>query len=154
VTLDKTLSIKWLGWEWGITVAAGSLSIGIFWEGGVTLRLPCVRLWVETDDSYTWQWCWQLYRMSIWKTEFRLECGLNDWAVGIECFEFNDFSLHCGPFSIEIETDKGFAHDDEIPIIRFFVPPRTYIHPYPIRCRCCPPKNRLQCDDVTDFADD
>jgi len=163
VRLTKDFTVTAFGWKVGVSVAPGWLSVGIFWEVSpicFALALPFLHLWVEQSESDLskgpWQWGWSLARLTIWKTEFRLDLDLNDWTVGVGCAELNDFSVHLGPFNVQIETDKFFAEGfpPGVPTLRLFFPPGRSVIPWPPRCRCCPPSDRLQCDDVTDFADD
>ena len=161
--LAKDFTFAAFGWELGASVAPGWLSVGVFWEVSpvsLTLELPFVHLWIEPPEKDKpgdpWQWCWSVARLTIWKTEFRLDLDLNYWSIGLSCVDLDDFSIHLGPFNVQIETDKGFGEDfpPGVPTLRLFFPPGHSISPWPPRCRCCPPRDRLQCDDVTDFADD
>jgi hypothetical protein len=92
----------------------------------------------------------------VGKTEFRLDLDLNDWTVGLACDDFRDFSLHLGPLNIQIETNKGFNGDfpPGVPTLRILFPPGCSLRPWPPRCSCYPPCDRLQCDDGTDFAEE
>lgn len=120
--------------------------LGVWWEKSplsAELVLPFISLSIEGAENTRppWQWGWSLFRLTFWKTEFRLDFDLNIWAIGLNCLHLDDFSVHLGPLNVQIETNKFFVHDDNVPIKRFFVPPRTYIHPRPVRCRCCSPRN-------------
>ncbi len=161
--LDIDFTFTAFGWEIGASVAPGWLSVGIFWEvrpACFAIARPFLHLWTEQPEGdfsgTSWQWGWSLARLTIWKTEFRLDLDLNDWTIGIACAELDDFSVHLGPFNIQIETNKFFAESfpPGVPTLRLFFPPGHSVRPWPPRCRCCPPSDRLQCDDVTDFAND
>ena len=150
-------------WEIGLSVAPLLLSLGFAFDSepaSLSLALPFVHLWFEhigSDPTASpWTWAWMLFRLTIWTTEFRIECALNDWRVGIECAEFDDCSMHFGPITVQIETDKSYNRDmsSAVPTKRLVFPRGTPIWPATARCRCCAPLDRRQCDMVTDYADE
>jgi hypothetical protein len=158
----KDFSLIIFSWAFCASLSPGWLSVGLSWETATlsfALELPFVRLWAERDDDdwskNSWRWSWSLLRLTVWKTEHRLDLDLNDWSIGLACIELDDFSLHLGPLNIQIETDKFFADEfpPGVPTLGLFFPRGHSIRPWPPRCRYCPPSDRLQCDDVTDFAD-
>jgi hypothetical protein len=162
--LAKDFPFTALGWTFGVSVAPGWLSIGASWEvapASFALALPLVHLSIERIESdwcsgASWRWGWTLARLTVRKTEFRLDLDLNDWRIGLACVEFDDFSVHLGPFNVQIEAKKFFADDfpPGVPTLRLLFPRGQSVRPWPPRCRCCLPCDCAKCDDVTDFADD
>jgi hypothetical protein len=158
----KEGSFTAFGRRFGVSVSPGWLSIGVWWETApiaFALALPFLRLWLEhgahEGSKGSWRWGWSLARLIIWKTEFRLDIDLNDWTMGLARSEFDDFSVHFGPFNVQIETNKFFAENwfPGVPTLRLFCAPGHSVMPWPPRCRCSPPRDHSQCEDVTDFPD-
>lgn len=128
------------------------LRFGIYWDDeDWSLLLPFITLTLHRKTNAISR-SWSIARVTVWKTEFRLDVDLNFWMIGIQG-ALDDFGLYLGPFNIQVETGKGWNWDDELPIYRFFKPQGYAIHAYPYQCRCCPPVNRRRCDDVTDWAE-
>jgi hypothetical protein len=142
ISFDLRLSF----WDW---------TAGIDWDlDHFGIGLPFMSFSIEWPSDGAWQWAWSFARLTIWKTEFRLDLDLNIWFLGVYLGDWRDFGIYLGPLNIQIETGKGFDEDfpPGVPVRRLFFPPGYSIRPWPPRCRCCPPPNRLQCDDVTDFV--
>lgn len=132
-------------WGWTVTAmfAPLCLSAGIFWEiapYSCSISVPFVSLSIEQieydSSKECWQWCWSLARLIIWKTEFRLDLDLNYWEIGLNCVQFDDFSIHLGPFNVQIETGKFFALDDadDPPTLRLWFPKGHVIRTWPKKC--------------------
>jgi len=82
--LSTDFTFTAFGWEAGVSVAPGWLSAGIFWEvrpACVAIALPFIHLWAEQPEgdgsAASWQWGWSLVRLTVWKTEFRLDLVLH-----------------------------------------------------------------------------
>jgi len=119
------------GWTFGIGCSPGWLMFDFGWETSpptIGLTLPFLNFWIERDDTdyrvKPWQWGWSLFRLTIWKTEFRLDVDLNLWGIGITCLEIDDFGIYFGPLNIQIETNKMFdVAFPDVPTLRLFFPP-------------------------------
>jgi hypothetical protein len=153
--------IEWTvnGWTIELSLSSKWLAVGVSWETGpfqFTLGLPFITLSVESSNEggEPWQWNGSLARLIIWRTEFRLDLDPNIWLIGVMIGSLDDFGVYLGPINLQVETDKGFneAFPPGVPTLRLLFPPGYSLRPWPPRCRCCPPRDRLQCDDVTDFA--
>jgi hypothetical protein len=142
-----TARFDWSLWAW---------TAGIYWDmDHVSIGVPFLSFCLEWPSDNAWPWTWSLARLTIWKTEFRLGFSLNQWLLGITLSQWRDFGIYFGPLDIQIETDNGFNEEfpPGVPVWRLFFPPGYSIRPWPPRCRCCPPRDKLQCDDVTDFVE-
>jgi hypothetical protein len=158
MSLTREFSI--FGWTIGVSLSTDCLMIGLAWEVAPVsfyLSLPFFRLSLERNESDhlddSWRWGWSLARLTVLKTEFRLDLDLNIWAIGLSCPALDDFAVHLGPLNIQIETDKGYAGNFPlgVPVLRVLFLRGVSIRSWPPQCRCCPPRDRLQCDDMTDF---
>jgi hypothetical protein len=68
----------------------------------------------ERDGGNYWQWEWTIVRVVIGKQEIRTDLALNNWGVGFVLHETDDWSIHLGPFDIELEYGKLYDLDDEL----------------------------------------
>jgi hypothetical protein len=133
-------------WTIGASVSPGSLMVGVAWETAPLsfyLTLPFLRFWIErreSDRDEAWPWGWSLFRLTVWKTECRLDLDLHIWQFGLCVIEPADFGLYTGPFNIQIETNKGYAtgFPPGVPTLRLFFPPDRSVQPWPPRCDCDP----------------
>jgi hypothetical protein len=143
----KELSFTMFGWTVGAGFSPGWLLFEIAWETsppGIFLTVPLMCFWIEraeTDYSKEpWSFGWSLLRLSISKTEFRLDLDLNIWGIGLTCFEIDDCGIYLGPLNIQIETGKMFDVEfpPGVPTLRLFFPPDRSVQPWPPRCDCHP----------------
>jgi hypothetical protein len=152
MTLRKEFSFTAFGWTVGVGFSPGWLLFEVAWETsprGYFLTLPLLCFWLEraqTDSgNEPWSWGWSLWRLTIWKTEFRLDLDLNIWGIGLTCVEFGDLGIYIGPFNIQVETGKGFGVDfpPGVPTLRLFFPEARSVQPWPPRCDCDPSVNEV-----------
>jgi hypothetical protein len=158
--LTREFSVS--GWTIGAGFSPGCLMVGIAWEvspPGFFLSLPLLHFWLEhaeTDyDRDPWSWCWSLFRLTIRKTELRLDLDLNDCAIGLSLPAIDDFAFHFGPLNVQIETDKMYDVDflPEVPTLRLFFPPGRSVQTWPPRFDCGFGSEPSEGDDVIDPAD-
>ena len=163
MSLRKEISFTKFGWIVGADFSPGWLLLGVAWEmspPGLFLTIPFLCFWIERAENLqraqSWLWGWSVLRLTVWKTEFRLDVDLNIWRLGVSCVEFNDSAVYVGPFNIQVETDKMYDVDfpPGVPTIRLFFPLHRSIRQWPPRCECDPSGNRSKSDEETDVADD
>jgi|ERR1700679_2739543 hypothetical protein len=88
---NREISI--VGWTLGVIVSPGTLMVGLAWETAPVsfyLTLPFLRFWIErpeTDLDESWPWGWSLFRLTDWRTEFRLDLDLHIWQFGLEAVQ-------------------------------------------------------------------
>jgi hypothetical protein len=161
MSLRKEISFAAWGWTVGAAFWPGWLLFEVAWETlppGLFLTLPLLCFWVErAETNYhnePWSWGWSLLRLTIRKTEFRLDLDLNIWGIGLTCVEFDDLGIYGGPLNIQIETGKMFDVDfpPGVPILRLFFPADRAVRPWPPRCDCEPPNHDEDGDDMSDPA--
>lgn len=137
------------GWEITARLAPGFWTLGAYWHTrpvAATVRLPFLHIGIARADpacaTDAGDWGWSLFRVTAWKTEFRLDIDLDDWAVGLECTKIDDFSVHLGPLNVQIETGKFYdlAFPPGVPVLRLFFPGGQTVQPWPLRCH--PPLRR------------
>jgi hypothetical protein len=143
MSFRKDISVTVVGWNLGVGFSPGWLLFQAAWETsppGFFLTLPFLSFWVERDhtefQNEPWQWGWSMLRLTIWKTEFRLDLDLNIWGIGVSCVELDDLGIYAGPFNVQIETGKGFDVDFPagVPTLRLFFPADRSVQPWPPRC--------------------
>ena len=156
MSLRREISATIFGWILGATVSPGWLAFEIAWEVSplsLTVSVPFLSLWVEraeTDyNKAPWAWNWSLLRLTVWKTEFRLDLGLNIRGLGVTCLKLDDLGIYVGPFNVQIETGKGYDVDFPagLPTLRLFFPGDRSVQPWPPRCDCDPPGADIDGDD-------
>ncbi len=119
------------GWKLGLTICPGIWMVGLWWDGnpiGFAVRLPCVLICSEHEGGRYWPWEWTILRVVVAKQEFRVDLALNDWGLGIEIHQTDDWSIHVGP--IDIECEYGKFYDDDFHMkpaahLRLFSKPRV-----------------------------
>jgi hypothetical protein len=162
MSVRKELSFTMFGWTVGAGFSPGWLMLEAAWETsppGFFLTIPFLCLWTERVEAdpheEPWPWGWSLLRMTIWKTEFRLDLDLNIWGIGLTCVEFDDLGIYVGPFNVQIETNKMFDVDfpPGVPTLRVAFPPDRSVQPWPPRCDCDPSGHGLEGDDEIDAPD-
>jgi hypothetical protein len=148
MTLRKDLSFTVFGWTVGVGFSPGWLLFEVAWETsppGFFLTLPLLCFWVERAridySNEPWSWGWSLLRVTIRKTEFRLDFDPNIWVIGLTCVEFDDLGIYVGPINLQIETGKGFGVDfpPGVPTLRLLFPADRSVQQWPPRCECAPP---------------
>jgi hypothetical protein len=74
-------------------------------------------------------------RLTIWKTEFRLDLDLNIWGLEVTCVELDDLGIYVGPLNIQVETDKMFDVNfpPGVPTLRVFFPADRSVQRWPPR---------------------
>jgi hypothetical protein len=151
MSLGKELSVTLFGWTVGAAFSLGWLLFEIAWESsppGIFLTFPLTCFWIEkAETNYSkkpWAFGWSLLRVTVWKTELRLDVDLNIWGIGLTCVELDDCGIYVGPLNIQIETDKMFDVDfpPGVPTLRLFFPPGRSVQPWPPRCECDASKDR------------
>jgi hypothetical protein len=159
--LRKEISFTKFGWTVGVDFSPGWLLLEVAWELsplGLFLAVPFLLFWIERAEqsqrARPWQWSWSVLRLTVWKTEFRLDVDLHIWGLGISCVERADSAVHVGPFNVQIETDKTYDVDFPpwVPTLRLFFPSNRSIQPWPPRCECDTSKDRSKGDVDTDVA--
>jgi hypothetical protein len=147
MSFRKELSYTAYGWTVGAALSPGWLLVQVAWETsppGMFLTLPLVCFWVEkAETNYSkkpWSYGWSILRVTVWKTEFRLDVDLNIWGFGVSCVEQDDCGIYVGPLNIQIETDKMFDVNfpPGIPTLRLFFPADRSVQPWPPGCDCDP----------------
>jgi hypothetical protein len=161
MSLRKEFSFTMLGWTVGARFSPDWWLFEVAWETsppGLFLTLPLLCFWGERAEtnycSAPWLWGWGLLRLTIWKTEFRLDLDLNIWGLGVTCVEFDDLGIYVGPLNLQIETGKMFDVDfpPSVPTLRLLFPADRSVQPWPPRCDCEPPEFDEEGDDMSDPA--
>ena len=114
---ERCFEWKASGWTLGITLCPGVWCLGVWWDGdpySFYVTLPFMHLWCARDGGNYWQWEWTILRVVIGKQEIRTDLALNNWGVGFVMHETDDWSIHLGPFDIELEYGKLYDLDDEL----------------------------------------
>jgi hypothetical protein len=156
-----TRELSAFGWTIGASFSPGWLTVGFAWEAsppGFFVAAPLAHFWIERSetDHDKEPWCWD-GRWSGWRSG-KSNSGLT-WTLttlpSVSCPALDHFAIDVGPLNVQIETNKMYDVDfpPGIPTLRVFFPPGASVTSWPPRCRCCPPRDQLQCDDVTDLAD-
>jgi hypothetical protein len=135
--LRKELSLTSLGWNVGAAFSPVWLAFEVAWETsppGLFLTIPLQCLRVEgavVDGNEAWSWGRIQLRLTMCKTEFRLDIDLNISGGGVICIEFDDCAIYVGPFNVQIETNKMFDVDFPpcVPRLRSFFPPGRSVQP-------------------------
>jgi len=138
------------GWNLGAKFSLSRLMLGLAWETAplsVYLALPFIGVSVERDDRHSdgaWPWCWSLCRLTVRKTEFRLDLDLHIWQLGLNIPDAVDFALYIGPLNIQIETGKGYRWNCPpcLPTLRLLFPRSEAVIE-------CPGKCRIRCGDAS-----
>jgi hypothetical protein len=147
MSFRKGFSVTLFGWTVGAAFSPGWLMFELAWEvspASLILTVPFFCFSVErfqTDyDFDPLPWGWSLLRLTIWKTEFRLDLDLNIWGLGVTCVELDDLGVYVGPFNIQIETGKMYNVNfpPGVPTMRVFFPADRSVEPWPPRCDCDP----------------
>jgi len=147
MNLRKEISFTIFGWTLGAEFSPGWLLFEGAWETsppGFSIIVPLLCLWIERSETdynkQPWSWGWSLLRLTIWKTEFRLDLDLNIWALGVTCVELDDLGVYVGPLNIQVETGKMYNVNfpPGVPTLRVFFPANRSVEPWPPRCDCDP----------------
>jgi hypothetical protein len=143
----KEFSFTAFGWTVGAAFCPGWLLFQFAWETSPPsffLTIPLLCLWVErAETNYRiepWSWGWSLLRLTIWRTEFRLDVDLSLWGLGFTCVEFDDCGIYLGPLNVQVETDKMYDVDfpPGVPTLRLFFPADRSVQRWPPECNCDP----------------
>jgi hypothetical protein len=141
--IRKEFGVTIFGWSFGVGFSPGWLLFQAAWEispPSFFLKLPFLSFWFErvrtNFQNEPWQSGWSMLRLTIWKTEFRLDLDLNIWGLGVTCIELDDLGIYLGPFNIQIETGKKFDVNFPagVPTLRLFFPADRSVRPWPPRC--------------------
>jgi hypothetical protein len=161
MSFRKEISAAAFGWTVGVAFSPGWLAVEVAWETsppGLFLMIPFVCLWVERAQTNhrqkPWSWGWSLLRLTVWKTEFRLDLDLNIWGIGLNCVEWDDCGIYVGPFNLQIEMDKMFDVDFPagVPTLRLLFPADSCVPPWSSGCDCDPLNDDLEVGGVFDSA--
>ena len=127
------------GWLASLDLSLANWTVG-FWIDAP----PAVQLWLgplglglakaDADDGRAWERAWTLARVTVGRTEFRLDADLAVHQFGVAFARgLRDFGLYLGPaLNVQVEHDVGWRDPPPNPLLRLLVPrgaPRWSILP-------------------------
>ena len=119
---EWTVSLDFLPTNWTIGLWIDAGPVVQFWRGSVALGVAEA----NAGNDRCRDCAWTLARITIGRTEFRLEADLNIWQFGVAFARgWRDFGIYLGPLNIQVEHDV-FWHDPRPnPLLRLLVPPHA-----------------------------
>ncbi|TDH58358.1 hypothetical protein E2C06_33070 [Dankookia rubra] len=113
-----SLDLRPTNWTAGLWIDAGP--VVQFWLGPVGLGVAKVK----PDDGRCWDCACTLARVTVGRTEFRLEVDANIWQVGAAFARgWRDFGLYLGPaLNVQVEHNVGWRDPRPNPLLRLLVP--------------------------------
>lgn len=116
------------GWtaSFGLSLANWTIGLWVDAPPALHVRLGPLGLGIakaDPDDDRTWDCAWTLERITVGRTEFRLEADLNIWQFGLAFARgLRDFGLCLGPLNLQVEHDVGWHRPRPNPLLRMLVP--------------------------------
>jgi hypothetical protein len=101
-------------WRLGLTLAAGNLMVGVRWfrdPFSIAIQMPFVLVWFEREGGRHLPRYLAVLRVVVGKQEFRANLALNDWGLGFQVHDTDDWFIQLGPINIVCEYDKWYDDD-------------------------------------------
>ena len=126
---DRSLECRIGRWTVSFDLSPRNWTVG-FWVDAP----PAVQLWVgplgvgvaraALDDGRSWDRAWTLARVTVGRTEFRLDADLNIWQFGVAFARgLRDFGLHLGPaLNVQVEHAVCWREPRPNPLLRLLTP--------------------------------
>ena len=130
-TRHRTIERRFGNWTVLLDLAPANWTAGLWIDGP-----PAIHVWLgpvgfgvaqaDPDDERRWDCAWTLARVTVSRTEFRLEADLNIWQFGVAFARgWRDFGIYLGPLNIQVELDICWHDPRANPLLRLLVPPHA-----------------------------